>query len=69
MAVNYYVNDVAQPNGDHEVHRDGCQFMPSAPNRTYLGYFELCVQAVREAKRYHRQVNGCFYCSLPCHTS
>ena len=69
MAVNYYVNDVAQPNGDHEVHRDGCQFMPAAPNRTYLGYFELCVQAVREAKRYHRQANGCFYCSLPCHTS
>ena len=28
--ARYYVNDRAQPNGDHEVHKDGCSFMPSA---------------------------------------
>jgi hypothetical protein len=70
MAVyHYYVNDVAQANGDHEVHRDGCQFMPSEQNRTYLGYFDNCAQAVREAAKHHRRVNGCYHCSFPCHTS
>lgn len=63
----YYVNNNVQANGDHEVHRDGCSFLPVS-NRTDLGFFNTCQEAVREAKKYHLQVNGCYYCSLPCHT-
>jgi len=31
--ASYYVNKNAQSNGDHEVHKDGCTFMPEAENR------------------------------------
>lgn len=65
--ARYYVNNNAQANGDHEVHELGCSFMPEA-NRTYLGEFRSCGPAVTEARKHHRQVNGCFYCSRPCHT-
>lgn len=69
MATRYYVNSNAQANGDHEVHRTGCNYMPNAGNAKYLGLFESCGPAVREAKKHYRKVNGCYYCSLPCHTS
>lgn len=62
----YYVNNNAQPNGDHEVHRDGCNYMPA--NKTYLGVFNNCQDAVRAARAYYNQVNGCYFCSNACHT-
>ena len=66
--AKYYVNKNAQANGDHEVHKSGCQFMPKPENRIYLGDFANCHDAVREAKRHYRQSNGCYFCSRPCHT-
>lgn len=65
----YYVNQNAQANGDHEVHKDGCSFMPQSENRLYLGNFTYCSSAVAEAKKHHDQVNGCYYCATACHTS
>lgn len=65
----YYVNQNAQSNGDHEVHRDPCSWMPDAANRTYLGSFDNCRDAVRAAKSHYTQVNGCIHCSSACHTS
>lgn len=64
---SYYVNDKAQSNGDHEVHHEDCQYLPSAQNRTYLGEFSNCSDAVK-AKDYHKKVNGCKTCSSECHT-
>lgn len=64
----YYVNDNTQSNGDHEVHDEDCSFLPLVQNRTYLGIFSGCRDAVKEAKKKHSQVNGCFYCSKECHT-
>lgn len=64
----YYVNKKAQANGDHEVHKAGCEWMPDKENRIYLGDFSNCHAAVREAKRYYSQSNGCYYCSIECHT-
>ncbi len=66
--ARYYVNQNAQANGDHEVHRSGCSFMPDTDNRTYLGDFSTCSPAVREARKHYNQVNGCYYCSEVCHT-
>ncbi len=40
--AKYYVNDNAQSNGDHEVHKEGCTGMPLSSNRTYLGDFSNC---------------------------
>lgn len=67
--ANYYVNKNAQDNGDHEVHQEGCQFMPNTENRIYLGNFSHCREAVQEARKHFRQVNGGYFCSRDCHTS
>ena len=67
--ARYYVNENAQSNGDHEVHCEGCSYMPDPGNRKYLGDFSSCKPAVTEAKKYYRQSNGCYYCSYECHTS
>jgi len=67
MAKRYYVNNNAQHNGDHEVHEEGCQYMPS--NKTDLGLHDDCQSAVKEAKKKYSKSNGCKYCAKPCHTS
>lgn len=70
MASKYYVNTVAQSNGDNEVHEDGCAWMPVEKNRKYLGEFESCEEAVEEAeKTYPDSANGCVHCSNDCHTT
>lgn len=66
--ARYYVNTNAQPNGDHEVHKDGCTWMPHADNRIYLGDFDTCREAVRAARQHFTKVNGCYYCSRECNT-
>ena len=66
--ARYYVNKNAQANGDHEVHKTGCSFMPAPEHRIYLGDFNSCHDAVRKAKGHYSQVNGCYYCSRACYT-
>jgi hypothetical protein len=63
---NYYVNKNAQDNGDHEVHIQGCEYMPRDP--IYLGRCIGCEEAVKKAKQIYNQVNGCYYCCEECHT-
>ena len=65
----YYVNKQAQPNGDHEVHRADCTYLPAEENRKYLGSFSNCHDAVREAKKTYPKSNGCIHCSRECHTT
>lgn len=65
----YYVNKNAQDNGDHEVHKSTCLYLPLEHNRIYLGFFYDCPDAVREAKKHYAKSNGCKYCSPKCHTS
>lgn len=67
--ARYYVNRNAQSNGDHEVHRTGCSRLPDQQNRVSLGDHIACNSAVRKARNYYQQVNGCYYCSRDCHTS
>lgn len=62
-SYHYYVNDNAQNNGDHEVHRDGCYYLGLTVSKTYLGIFSNAIPAVRKAKEYYRQSNGCAFCS------
>ncbi|MGG6231828.1 hypothetical protein [Tenacibaculum sp. SDUM215027] len=67
--ARYYVNKNAQTNGDHEVHKLECTWIPNVENRIYLGEFDNCKDAVKEAKKHYTKVNGCYYCSRECHTS
>jgi hypothetical protein len=64
--ASYYVNQNAQPTGEHEVHVFGCTYFPS--NRTYLGEFDSCGPAVAQARLYYGNVDGCYWCCRPCHT-
>lgn len=64
--AKYYVNNRAQSNGDHEVHKEGCSWMPS--DKKYLGDFIDCKGAVKEARKTYDQSNGCKHCSEACHT-
>ena len=66
--MRYYVNSNPQDNGDHEVHRSDCSFLPDRENLVYLGDFLSCSDAVRKAREHFNQVNGCYYCSSACHT-
>jgi hypothetical protein len=63
----YYVNHGTDSRGDHEVHQEGCGYMPS--NRKDLGLHPNCQDAVKEAKRTYSNSNGCYYCSKECHKS
>lgn len=67
--TKYYVNKNQQENGDHEVHKPGCSYMPLNHNRIFLGEFDNCADAVTEAKKRYPKSNGCYYCNLPCHTT
>lgn len=67
--ASYYVNKKAQSNGDHEVHKSSCQYLPNLDNRKYLGEFNNCKDAVIEAKKTYNQSNGCYTCSNECHTT
>lgn len=64
----YYVNKVAQPTGEHEVHKLGCRYLPSEENRLFLGIFSNSSEAIREAKKHYYNVDGCFYCCPESHT-
>jgi hypothetical protein len=66
--TRYYVNKNAQDNGDHEVHADGCNWLPKPENRIFLGDYPACSPAVTQARRTYPQSNGCIHCSKACHT-
>lgn len=67
--MRYYVNKKAQSNGDHEVHKESCFYLPSPLNRIDLGEHQNCSTAVTEAKKQYPKSNGCKTCSKPCHTT
>lgn len=60
--ASYYVNAKAEENGDHEVHAVGCQWMPAASNRVYLGEYISGLQAVAAATLRYSRSKGCPAC-------
>lgn len=66
--AKYYVNSKAQTTGEHEVHKEGCDYLPAPEHRVYLGDFTNCKEAVKEARKRYSDVDGCYYCSKDCHT-
>ncbi len=63
----YYVNMNQQESGEHEVHKSSCYRLPNSNNRIGLGYFYYSADALKEAKKYYQNVDGCFYCSPEIH--
>lgn len=56
------MNTNAQPTGEHEAHTSSCAHGPSIENRINLGFFHNSSEAIRVAKKYFNNVDGCFYC-------
>lgn len=69
MNYQYSINNKAQDTqiGEHEVHKLGCHKFPG--DRTYLGEFDNCNLAVKEAKNKFPQwvVDGCVHCCKEAH--
>lgn len=68
--MKYYVHTKTDNQGDHEVHKETCDYLPAASNRAYLGEYSNCSDAVSKAKSMgYKPTNGCYYCCNACHTS
>lgn len=65
----YYFNNATDINGYHEVHTDDCAHLPNIINRTYIGYYSSCSEAISKAKAEHPNFafDGCFWCCRECH--
>lgn len=72
MKKHYYINRNEQPEGEHEIHDShaNCPHPPLSVNRIDLGWFDSCVEAVKEGRTLfpYSQVNGCAYCVPACNT-
>lgn len=69
MIQKYFVNKdhSGNPKHNHEVHAEGCRWMPSVTNRIDLGYHEGCGTAIIAARTYYNNVDGCHTCCSDCH--
>ncbi len=68
---DFYLNKNKQANGDHEVHRSTCYWLPADINREYLGRFTSSFAAILQARAVHGawRINGCAHCCPESHTS
>ncbi|WP_207637434.1 hypothetical protein [Terrisporobacter glycolicus] len=60
----YYFNDFVDDNSRHEIHAEGCPFLPYYSSRTYIGYLSNCEDALRIAKYQHPLKS--FVCCKSC---
>lgn len=64
---NYYVCKIPNENGKHEVHKESCPDIPNKEDLILIGIFQICSDAMVEARKIYPEVNGCYYCCFPCH--
>ena len=58
----YYINKNAQTNGDYEVHRLGCRFLPKSEHRINIGLFNNVQDAIMQALKTHPSSKCCPSC-------
>jgi len=65
----YYVNNdqTKNPGLHHEVHTETCANNLGIKNKSYLGYYNNCSDAVKKAKETYSDADGCKICCFPCH--
>lgn len=63
----YYVNSEAQTTGEHEVHKTVCSHGASFRHRIDLGYHAYDESALRAARQYYSNVDGCAFCCPSIH--
>ncbi len=67
MVTKYYVAIRPQTNDQHNVHKEGCPFLPEAARRIFLGIFQSPKDAVEEGSKYFSRSNKCLFCSKEHH--
>ena len=65
MIPKYCARRNSQPTGEPEVHADRCPAGPA--DNVALGWHHNCHSALREARIYFANVDGCANCSPDCH--
>lgn len=60
----YYFNKNVDNHGWHEIHKNGCSYMPDEIDKTMIGYCSSPEEAEKRAKSEHPSYafDGCFYC-------
>jgi hypothetical protein len=58
---HFFINNFAEPDGNHEVHLVGCRRMPM--DKRYLGNFHCVAEALIEARKDFWQSSGCERCA------
>ncbi len=69
MAIYYLSLKTKRDKRINEVHKSNCPNLPGTRDRKHLGNFLNCKGAVREAKKFVENPNGCCYCSRLCNSS
>ena len=64
---HYYVNTNVSSTGVHEVHRDGCIFIPKVTQRNYLGLYITSREAVKDANIFYLNATACIHCLKESH--
>lgn len=67
MLEIYYVNRNKDNQGNNEVHRDSCGFLPHYENREYIGWCQNSYEAVLIAKQKYPKADGCWHCCPESH--
>lgn len=64
----FYLNNNAQDNGDHEVHKEDCFYLQFVVSITDLGMHDHCFTAVARAQTIQKTADGCKTCLEDCHS-
>lgn len=69
MYEYYYVNNdqTRNPGLHHEVHTEEHANELNITNKSYLGYYDNCNDAVVKAKEKYSDADGCAICCSICH--
>ena len=67
--ITYYFNDTVDDKGRHEVHERTCSYIPGSSNRTEIGIYSNCHEAIQSAAKSYpwKEFDGCYWCSRECH--
>ena len=64
IMAEFYIETIAQPNGDHIVHNANCTALPDKQTIRYLGSIASCGGAVKKASEFFKQVKACQQCTV-----
>ena len=60
----YYFNNIVDVNGRNEIHAEDSPYLPPSLNRTYIGDFSNCDDALQRAKSQYPEKS--FVCCPLC---